>query len=448
MYDERVNYDKLISDLDNIDSISELDEEQVIKLKEKMKQIETSLKDKIKPKTITISGPTHNRIKKHCTDNELNIGEWAEMVLNKEINNKPKRMEVVLLREHNNYRLELTRSESINLYFHNFDSTKKINKVNELIYLLKDQLWDEREQMKTIKLDLKSKFKEFDTSNMKDGVFREYPDNKFVMYIKNNEIIKKLKNINLGDVCSFSNKNGFDEISVDRLGCTSWHSNAFTDNKYYWNAIVFQLSSNKYNNDVKLESQINYIFGIELDKKDFYILPYYSEELNNSEKENIIFDLNSKLMFTDKDLISIKNQDYKSDLIVNNNYYGSPYFLIVNNNSFKQMVDKEFKRYSIVDKYNLKDENGKRKRIFINIKGVELSFELNDKYVTNDGDVLVMGYMDIVEILGYSKVDDSIVIACFDFDEGKCTFDKKTSIASHFKNEVKIATQSSLRYHL
>ena len=208
------------------------------------------------------------------------------------------------------------------------------------------------------------------------------------------------------------------------------------------------MSSNKYNNDVKLESQINYIFGIELDKKDFYILPYYSEELNNSEKENIIFDLNSKLMFTDKDLISIKNQDYKSDLIVNNNYYGSPYFLIVNNNSFKQMVDKEFKRYSIVDKYNLKDENGKRKRIFINIKGVELSFELNDKYVTNDGDVLVMGYMDIVEILGYSKVDDSIVIACFDFDEGKCTFDKKTSIASHFKNEVKIATQSSLRYHL
>ena len=96
----------------------------------------------------------------------------------------------------------------------------------------------------------------------------------------------------------------------------------------------------------------------------------------------------------------------------------------------------------------MKDENGKRKRIFINIKGVELSFELNDKYVTNDGDVLVMGYMDIVEILGYSKVDDSIVIACFDFDEGKCTFDKKTSIASHFKNEVKIATQSSLRYHL
>ena len=36
MYDERVNYDKLISDLDNIDSISELDEEQVIKLKEKI----------------------------------------------------------------------------------------------------------------------------------------------------------------------------------------------------------------------------------------------------------------------------------------------------------------------------------------------------------------------------------------------------------------------------
>ena len=40
-------YNTLMSNLDNIDSVTELDEEQVLKIKEKFKQVETVLKNKI-----------------------------------------------------------------------------------------------------------------------------------------------------------------------------------------------------------------------------------------------------------------------------------------------------------------------------------------------------------------------------------------------------------------
>jgi len=74
-------YASLMSDLDKIDNVSELDEEQVLRIKEKFKEVENSLKEKIKPKTITISGPTHNKIKEHCTITMENIGDWSEKTL-------------------------------------------------------------------------------------------------------------------------------------------------------------------------------------------------------------------------------------------------------------------------------------------------------------------------------------------------------------------------------
>jgi hypothetical protein len=74
-------YASLMSDLDKIDNVSELDEEQVLRIKEKFKEVENSLKEKIKPKTITISGPTHNKIKEHCTITMENIGDWSEKIL-------------------------------------------------------------------------------------------------------------------------------------------------------------------------------------------------------------------------------------------------------------------------------------------------------------------------------------------------------------------------------
>ena len=74
-------YSTLMSNLDNIDSVTELDEEQVLKIKEKFKQVETVLKNKIKPKTITISGPSHTKIRDYCALLNENIGEWCDKVL-------------------------------------------------------------------------------------------------------------------------------------------------------------------------------------------------------------------------------------------------------------------------------------------------------------------------------------------------------------------------------
>ena len=74
-------YTDFISNLDKIDDIMELEDEQIIKLKEKLKEIEIKLKEKSKPKTITISAEIHNIIKEHCKINNLSLGEWCEKAL-------------------------------------------------------------------------------------------------------------------------------------------------------------------------------------------------------------------------------------------------------------------------------------------------------------------------------------------------------------------------------
>lgn len=61
------------------------DSELLLALKEKVKLIEKKIKDSNKPKTITISGKSHNAIKKFCTALNLSIGEWSEKILLKEI---------------------------------------------------------------------------------------------------------------------------------------------------------------------------------------------------------------------------------------------------------------------------------------------------------------------------------------------------------------------------
>jgi hypothetical protein len=61
------------------------DSELLLLLKEKVKLIEKKIKESNKPKTITISGRTHNEIKKFCTTLNFSIGEWCEKVLLKEI---------------------------------------------------------------------------------------------------------------------------------------------------------------------------------------------------------------------------------------------------------------------------------------------------------------------------------------------------------------------------
>jgi hypothetical protein len=84
--DNRKTYNDIEKDFDSIErgiiECDGLEEEQIMKLKEKLKSFETKLKEKeIKPKTITISGSVHNKIKNHCGYIGIKIGDWVEKVL-------------------------------------------------------------------------------------------------------------------------------------------------------------------------------------------------------------------------------------------------------------------------------------------------------------------------------------------------------------------------------
>ncbi len=67
--------------------IDSIDESFLSDIKSEIKLIEKKVKEKNKPKTITISGKAHNRIKKYCKIFNENIGEWSEKILLKELDN-------------------------------------------------------------------------------------------------------------------------------------------------------------------------------------------------------------------------------------------------------------------------------------------------------------------------------------------------------------------------
>jgi hypothetical protein len=62
------------------------EEFQLAALKAAARKLEQSIKERKKPKTITISGETHNKIKSYCSTMGLNIGKWTEHILLREIN--------------------------------------------------------------------------------------------------------------------------------------------------------------------------------------------------------------------------------------------------------------------------------------------------------------------------------------------------------------------------
>ena len=72
--------------LNKIDDIKELEDEQILKLKGKLKEIDGKLKEKTKPKNISISSEEHNIIKNYC-GKSYNIGEWSEKTLVSVISN-------------------------------------------------------------------------------------------------------------------------------------------------------------------------------------------------------------------------------------------------------------------------------------------------------------------------------------------------------------------------
>jgi hypothetical protein len=82
---EKDSYTDLVKEINTIEkTLNEcdgLDDDQIIALKDKIKNFEAKLKDKVKPKTITISSSVHNKIKKYCNDFNLKIGDWVEDTL-------------------------------------------------------------------------------------------------------------------------------------------------------------------------------------------------------------------------------------------------------------------------------------------------------------------------------------------------------------------------------
>jgi hypothetical protein len=66
----------------NVDGI---EESELLNLKSRIKEAEKKIKEKNKPKTITISGDMHAKVKKYCTTFNLNIGEWTEKLLLNEL---------------------------------------------------------------------------------------------------------------------------------------------------------------------------------------------------------------------------------------------------------------------------------------------------------------------------------------------------------------------------
>jgi len=69
--------DGIISSLESCD----MSEQEILDMKSKMKEMDKKLKEKNKPKTITVSAQTHNTIKNYCNVMNYNIGEWTTSVL-------------------------------------------------------------------------------------------------------------------------------------------------------------------------------------------------------------------------------------------------------------------------------------------------------------------------------------------------------------------------------
>jgi ribosome-associated translation inhibitor RaiA len=63
----------------------ELSEHQIDNIKDKLKEFEKKFNKKFKPKTITISSPVHDKVKKYCVENNLKVCEWVEDILLKNI---------------------------------------------------------------------------------------------------------------------------------------------------------------------------------------------------------------------------------------------------------------------------------------------------------------------------------------------------------------------------
>jgi hypothetical protein len=107
-------------------------EEDLVVLTNQLKTAKKILKERNKPKTLTISGNDHYKIKNYCKSLNLNIGEWASKVLLKEIDDNS-----CLIKDSRNFSEEVMEENINNL--RNKYSTKKPFLVKSNVILINNQ---------------------------------------------------------------------------------------------------------------------------------------------------------------------------------------------------------------------------------------------------------------------------------------------------------------------
>jgi hypothetical protein len=111
-------------------NLNDIDEDYLAEVKEKLKKAEKKLKEKNKPKTITISGRSHEVIKKHCNLFNYNIGEWTEKVLLEEI----QKNNCIIKDERDHKEIEDEEISKLeNKYIREWSRSKKLMKSNKLL---------------------------------------------------------------------------------------------------------------------------------------------------------------------------------------------------------------------------------------------------------------------------------------------------------------------------
>lgn len=90
-----MDLNKSVEDLLKIVDSSEVTDADISNLRDKMKEIEKVLKEKNKPKTITISGYSHKIVKDYCADSGLNMGEWVSSILVSEVEKSTSNLDAI-----------------------------------------------------------------------------------------------------------------------------------------------------------------------------------------------------------------------------------------------------------------------------------------------------------------------------------------------------------------
>jgi hypothetical protein len=122
------NLNQLIDQFDeSLQNEDLINEDLLKKLQEQVDRVKLVIKEKNKPKTITISGNVHNSIKKYCNYISKQIGDWAEEILLKEISKS------TIIPETKEEYEENIKKEILDNYYKRLNSKKTFIKSNTIL---------------------------------------------------------------------------------------------------------------------------------------------------------------------------------------------------------------------------------------------------------------------------------------------------------------------------